>query len=278
MKSLKDIINNWNEYLNDSFGILSESMDSFIKDPEFKELNGLQTKTTNPWIDVYGNPHKDQDLENDRQNLRSLMKGIKRLWSKHVDRRFIQSLTKVHVVRSVDDFISFANNVHNKKKEISVSLYLKGAPFSDVFYGKNLGFVLDGWISFASNDMDSVVSRAIGHLHAEDRMQKYKPSGIPRYPLKLSDPRYSISHDLIFDEASYNKKEYTTNEAFLKHPKILAIYINESYWNNAEIKYQARKINQISIEHTAPVLNFERKRLYFSEKQGVFVRSNPVRK
>ena len=260
----------WLKYL------LNESMESFVNDPEFKELNALKSNVINTWIDVYGNPHKDPDLENDRQNLRSLMKGIKRLWSKHVDRRFIQSLTKVHVVSSVNDFISFANNIHNKRKEISVSLYPNGAPFSDVFYGKNLGFVLEGWISFASNDMDSVVSRAIGHLHAEDEMQKYKSSGIPRYPLKLSDRNYKIADHLILDADSFNPMAGITNEAFLKHPKILAIYLNEE--EQRSIGHRLKNINEISIEHTAPILNSERKRLYFSEKQGVFVRSNPVRK
>ena len=158
---------------------------------------------------------------------------LKQLWSKNVDRQFIQSLTKVHYLwrENYKKFPQLKKLLKmSKKDELSCCGFLPNQKLNGDLY---IGVVVKGWVTFAGNDMDKVWSGYHGQFVFPDDREKFKNSGIPKRPM-MSIPYSGMSkskrqkfHPYIFDEQTFNKDlaQNGQNELIVDNWKPLAIML-----------------------------------------------------
>lgn len=130
---------------------------------------------------------------------------IKKLWSQHANHEFFKKLIKVHWFNIVDN--SKSQNVRwffypgNNKHEVSVMGYLPDKTLRSAW--GHFGVLLDGRVTFASNDMDKLYT---GYLQDEIPDSEQKASGIPRRPANFKKEVVDI-YDLVLDQQSYKPED-----------------------------------------------------------------------
>jgi len=257
---MKKILREWKHYLNESQDTLlqDDRYRNFLEDltrlhaylrkgEDFKFISNLNYDRPKYFMDKeeYG-PHV--------LNFSRVVRGIKKLWNKHCDREFIQSLTKTHSIASDEELEQTLRKIE-KKSEISVSLTLPNVPVEKMFSLYTISLLVDGWVSFAGNSMDVVYSGnlAKGLDDSPRSLAQRKESGIPRYPIKIGnfDGDEFVRH-LIFDRSTFveGRKGYRAgNEGYVKNPRARAIIINTDNlkawvvnWNNVVLLAEQYKL------------------------------------
>jgi hypothetical protein len=157
-------------------------------------------------------------------------RDLKRLWNKHVDRTFIQSLDTVHWfssrgfdTKSTRDAMIRRLLEIPRKDEMITSGYLPTSPMKS--HWGSIGLLIKGRVTFAANDMDAVYSGFFSDIASDDLESYHKMSGVPRRP------RVGTGHlpDYIIDRATFNEdNEYITNELIVDNWKPVAIVINKT--------------------------------------------------
>ena len=221
-------------------GVIAEDLDSFLQDTK----------------DIYYSEYSDDEV------VKSGGKDVKRIWSKNVDRNFIQSLIKVHWIRTPT-----AEKLHHLlmggKDEISASAYLPDSKYPLRSGWSNVGVIVDGYVTLAANSMDAIYS---GFLHGSTRDPKQASSGIPKRS-KMFKPAYAKMY--ILDRKSFNQELQGHNEVLVDNWKVkgLVLPIKSDGMMNA---VQAEKkifleLARIADEAGIPIYNGKMTKFSFEE-------------
>jgi len=165
---------------------------------------------------------------------KEMAKDIKRSWNKNVgmkmtdpDRAWIQGLTKVHWIHGYAETLLQKINralTSDRRGEVSASMYEPGKPVTLLQDWGNLGLEIDGWVSLASKDMDTLLSGYIGDAVPEDPSAKK-----PRYPTTFS--RYSPGTYAMSPKDLFGRYASKRNEAFVGNWKPVRWVIGPGFYN-----------------------------------------------
>lgn len=89
----------------------------------------------------------------------ALPREVKKIWNAEADHDFFKGLTKVHWVSRPEQLLFFADP-SNRSREVSVNLFGRGQPLESDW--GEVGVVLEGRVTLASNDMDSLYTGYAG--------------------------------------------------------------------------------------------------------------------
>lgn len=219
----------------------------------------------------YWRPEEEMNDEQTRYYVllvNRVQRMLKRLWNKHCDRAFIQSLDKIHSVPGVTA-LQRALNTIDGRSEIACSLHLPSEHTTGIFSGNNISLLVNGWVSLASNDQNNVFS---GWLSGVDKgtMDRYKSSGVPRHisPDLLRSRLNRVMAELIFDRNTFTPVDsYNVKEGFVKNPRARAIIIHR----NNFMSTAAEELVRISTERKLPLLTAQGKQLRYDVEVGDLV-------
>ena len=197
----------------------------------------------------------DDRLRSNNPQIATRIKDIKKLWNKHVDRQFIQSLVKIHWLEGTNYY--GATEAENRIKkflkdvprndEISIGLYAKNSYYNS--YWGEIGIVLDGRITFASNDMNTLYTGGWSDVDAEKEKAYRKTSGIPRratvvFPKKT----LNLSH-YILDGETFNEDDSSQNEGIIDNWKPISIIIRKPN------EFGLTRANRLSKDTNLPIID-----------------------
>ena len=148
-------------------------------------------------------------------------RGIKKLYHKHADRAFLDSLITIHWTEKKGLVHLLAHG--SSKDELSCAAYLPGEAATSVW--ADYGVVVDGYISLLANDMNDVMSGG-GKRYTLANPERTKSSGANKgIGLSYQCADY-VDKIFVFDEEDWNpaiRKHSRFNEAFVDNWKITAI-------------------------------------------------------
>jgi hypothetical protein len=225
--------------------ILEEDFDSFIAELEKNEMGFRDYESgfdyDAPW-EISRRP------EHKKPEFKSKAVALKKMWNKHVDRNFIQSLRKVHWLRDSSegfrDFDSKKKNDHPmsrvmynlslffettpREAEVSTTGFLPNTKLQSS-WGK-FGILIDGRVTFAGNHMDVVWSG-----NAPDIKYRYfKPQmrdKVAKRPGRFTNLDFIKSNKTyILDRESYDEKFSGVNELIVAHWKPISIVFPREAW------------------------------------------------
>lgn len=184
-------------------------LESFVKSVLMEDLQGFLKDTQ----DIHFSPY----VSADEKELASGGKDVKRIWAKNVDRKFIQSLVKVHWMTSysAEKFASLVNS--DGKDEISVMGYLPGSKL--VSDWSDTGVIMDGYVTLAANDMNYIYS---GYYTARD--SAHAGSGMPKRPVTFKSDSH-LAKSYILDRESFNPQMAKKNELLIDNWKVRGLIL-----------------------------------------------------
>lgn len=208
-----------------------------IREMLLEDLTGFKTKTQG--MD-YESPFSDPTFD-DTESLphKGTAKDIKRVWAAEADHKFMESLIKVHWFP--DDVTDPRNKNWEEKfhrfmtlggnNEISTMGYLPDSKKIKSFWGP-LGLIVQGRVTLAANDMDSVLS---GYLSkSKKNVDKYKSSGIPRRPTTFNS---TFSDDYVLDRESYNLNMTDKNEFIVDNWKPAGLIVDVGWYLIDDVRH-----------------------------------------
>jgi len=188
---------------------------------------------------------------------------LKKLWNKHVDRQFIQSLDTVHWLHHTQNVS--AATLDSKKKGLSHPAYSvwrdikyffettpAGAEISTTGYlpdtllasdwGK-IGILVKGYVTFAGNHMDIVWSGDAPGVKYQDFKAQVRDKMARRPGVFTSMDFVKANKPYILDKESYDKKFTKQNELIIAHWTPVAIVIPSEIWIAFGPKWQSAFID-----------------------------------
>lgn len=194
-------------------GIIREDRDSFIRAATDADLNYAAA----PGDPLMLHP---RNKEAKRQS-----RVLKNLWRQHSNQESFRRLTFVHwfsnAAESVPEFVQSSG-----KDEISTSISSPDDPIGFTRWGV-VGIQLKGWVTFAGNNMNQMMSGYMDKVKAKDRA-KYGGAGIPKRPMETT-PRSWDTFALDAGDLTYDPNE--VNEAILDNWRPTAWVISENFMN-----------------------------------------------
>ena len=164
-------------------------------------------------------------LHSRNKEARRQSRVLKNLWRQHSNQESFRRLTFVHwfsnAVESVPEFVHSSG-----KDEISTSVSSPDDPIGFTRWGV-VGIQLRGWVTFAGNNMNQIMSGYMDKVKAKDRA-KYGEAGIPKRPMETT-PRSWDTFALDAGDLTYDPDE--VNEALLDNWKPVAWVISEKFMN-----------------------------------------------
>jgi hypothetical protein len=202
-------------------GIILEDLQSFIDAATKADLN-------------YNAAQGDPLLLHPRnKEAKRQARVLKNLWRQHSNQESFRRLTFVHwfsnAVESVPEFVHSSG-----KDEISTSISSPDDPIGFTRWGV-IGIQMKGWVTFAGNNMNQIMSGYMDRAKAKDRA-KYGEAGIPKRPLETT-PRSWDTFALDAGDLTYDPDE--VNEAILDNWRPVAWVISEKFMNI--FKYRQRR-------------------------------------
>jgi len=148
-------------------------------------------------------------------------RGIKKLYNKHADRSFLDSLITIHWTERMGLVKILSKG--SSKDELSCAAYLPGEVTTSTW--GDYGVVVDGYVSLLANDMNDVMSGG-GNDYTLANPERTKSSGANKgVGLSYRCVDY-VDKIFVFDEEDWsprNRKGSRFNEAFVDNWKITAI-------------------------------------------------------
>jgi len=183
-------------------------LEKFVRDVITEDLESFLQDTK----DVYYSEYSDDD------SIKSGGKDVKRIWSKNVDRNFIQSLVKVHWITNRPDISRLQNLLRaSGNDELSVAAYLPGAMLRSRW--SNYGVIIDGYVNLAANSMDAIYS---GFFHGKEKDPKQISSGMPKRPGFFKP---GLARQYILDRKSFNPELSDYNELLVDNWKVTGLLL-----------------------------------------------------
>jgi len=195
------------------------------------------------WIEGEGRTEWNTDTI--RKGIRPRGRLVKKIWDKHVDREFINSLTFVHWSSEENITQLLLNSINNiNKDELACAAYLDEI----IAPPKPVGVLIDGYCTLLGNNMEKIYSYGPG-------MYNVNPSsGLARGPSIADSSTYVIDKEDWKPLFIKNTRNWYSNEAFVDNWKPKAIVHNGK---NRSIEI-ANKIQQIVLNNkgiTLPILS-----------------------
>lgn len=217
---MKQLLENWRKFLAEDEAKRQKFSD---------ELCGLEGSRASKYISDM-TVQKQADAEGDSfegQILKlNLGRDIKKLYNKHADRQFLQSLKTIHWTKKTGAFDilkTFLKSNAITRDELSCAAYLPGEDVDRTVWG-DYGLVVKGYVSLLANDMNSMYS-GLGKGYAAAAPDRTKSSGSNKGVGRV-DPceDYAIDRIFVLDEADWNPKERSgrANEALVDNWKLVA--------------------------------------------------------
>ena len=218
---MKPILENWREFLVEGEIPRRQKFSDELCDLEDSRVSKyISNKTVQAQADAEGDSFEGQILK------LKLGRDIKKLYNKHVDRPFLESLKTIHWTKKTGAFNilkTFLKSNAATRDELSCAAYLPGEGVGEAFSG-DYGFVVKGYISLLANDMNSMFSGS-GEAYAVAAPDRTKSSGTNKgvgYVNPCED--YAIDRIFVFDQDDWNPKERSgrANEALVDNWKLVA--------------------------------------------------------
>ena len=150
---------------------------------------------------------------------------LKSIWAQEADHRFMSSVTKIHWMNhpSRENITILIQG--SKKDEISAMGYLnRVGDFMNFGWG-SVGFRIEGRTTLAANNMDELYSGFYAEVSPQDRLEKYKSSGVPKRAKEYSSTwngRY-----YIVDADSFDPTRVGENEFIVDNWKVTGVIIDD---------------------------------------------------
>jgi len=197
---MKLLFENWRDFLEED----STTREEFSKD--LCDLGGYESM---------------RQPEGDYPEVIKTGRGIKKLYNKHADRSFLDSLITVHWTN--DSGLIKILSKGSSKDELSCAAYLPGEVTTSTW--GDYGVVVDGYISLLANDMNDVMSGG-GKDYTLANPERTKSSGANKgVGLSYRCVDY-VDNIFVFDKEDWSprdRKGTRWNEAFVDNWKITAI-------------------------------------------------------
>jgi hypothetical protein len=167
---------------------------------------------------------KGRPREYDQQGVGRASYAVKKAWNKNVDRKWVDSLIKIHWLSSLKDFIDAGTS---SKDELSCATYTKeeyktlgGSNWS----GGEIGLVLKGYTTFLSSGTSTPgfyrqMAAVPGYIESK------KSSGISRLPLTFGDALTPEMFELM-DQGGFLYNEESWKKVKKSNPKIIESYVD----------------------------------------------------
>jgi hypothetical protein len=141
--------------------------------------------------------------------LRAKARRLKDLWRRHSSQSSLSRLTYVHwfnhAVSDVPEFV-----LSSGKDEISTSISLAEQPIERTGWGA-IGVLLQGWVTFAGNNMNQMMTGYFRKIKAKDRA-KYGRAGLPKRPIETTPQAWG---SFVLEAGDLEIEEGLVNEAIL---------------------------------------------------------------
>jgi hypothetical protein len=202
---MKLLFENWRKFINED----ESTRETFAQ--EFCDLGGFESGY---WG---GMPTSRKDY----QDAIKVARPLKKLYNKHADRAFLNSLITVHWTERMGLVKILSKG--SSKDELSCAAYLPGTVTTSTW--GDYGVVVKGYISLLANDMNDLVSGA-GQGYAKVDPQRTKSSGANKGVGMVQRCSDYADEILVFDKDDWKPRVYkgtTRNEAFVDNWKITAI-------------------------------------------------------
>ena len=206
---MKLLMENWREFIKED----ARTREEFSKD--LCDMGGYEHRRD--YVDAAFGKTIDPDFP----EVMKTGRGIKKLYHKHADRAFLDSLITIHWTekKGLVHLLAHGSN----KDELSCAAYLPGETATSVW--ADYGVVVDGYISLLANDMNDVMSGG-GKRYTLANPERTKSSGANKgVGLSYRCTDY-VDKIFVFDEEDWNpaiRKHSRFNEAFVDNWKITAI-------------------------------------------------------
>ena len=164
---------------------------------------------------------------------------LKKLFHKHADTTFMNSLVTIHWARTPEEIMYFLDNYSSGKlykNEISCAAYLPGQ-VQDSGHG-DYGLQIKGHISLLANDMDDINNGNMGDYVAHLDSERTKSSGLNKGLKKAIQPKYLDSSvidewkPIVLDQEDWNPRGSEIgmfgNEALVDNWKAVALIVGEN--------------------------------------------------
>lgn len=198
--------------------MMSESMIRRIVREILKEsLTSFQDKTRTI---QFKHPFEDPTFEKNPTS-KLVARQLKQAWNAEADHDFMKTVTKIHWLRGEDASKLNRFLTTSSRNEISTMGYLKPPYYTT--WG-NVGIVIEGRVTLASNSMDSLYSGYHSSLPQEIGRQ-YSSSGIPRRPTLHN---VHLNLDFILDAGSFRKNMQGKNEFIVDNWRPVGIVLEPS--------------------------------------------------
>ena len=202
---MKLLFENWRKFIKED----DATRETFAK--EFCEVGGFESGY---WG---GMPTSRKDY----QDAIKAGRPLKKLYNKHADRAFLNSLITVHWTERMGVIKILSKG--SSKDELSCAAYLPGTVATSTW--GDYGIVVKGYISLLANDMNDLVSGA-GQGYAGVDPERTKSSGANKGVGMIQRCEDYADTILVFDKDDWKPRVYKgtmRNEAFVDNWKITAI-------------------------------------------------------
>lgn len=217
---MKRLMENWRKFLVEDQMTRQKFSDELCGLENSKASKYISNMTIQKQADAEGGSFEGQILK------LKLGRDIKKLYNKHVDRQFLQSLKTIHWTKKTGAFDilkTFLKSNAATRDELSCAAYLSGETVDETTWG-DYGLVVKGYVSLLANDMNSLYSGS-GEAYAVADPARTKSSGSNK-GVGSVDPcgDHAIDRIFVFDQDDWSPKERSgrANEALVDNWKLVA--------------------------------------------------------
>lgn len=239
-------------------GIILEDLQSFITAAKAANIN-YHTDKNDPLL---VNPRHKESKRQARM--------LKDLWRQHSNQESFKDVTFVHwfsnCVESIPEFIHASG-----KDEISTSMSPSDEPIEFTHWGV-IGIQLRGWVTFAGNNMNQMMTGYMEKARAKDRA-KYAGRGLPKRPIE-SSPRSWDSFALEAGDLDFDADG--VNEAIVDNWKPIAWVISDRIWDLFESRQRRSEREELLAmidairESGLPIINTDRVQMNITDLERVY--------
>ena len=231
--------------------LLSENKESFMKDfeplqwqydgddesVEMEQLGSIETQIKNPQKKV-------------------APREMKKLFHKHADHAFFDSLVKVHfaVSTNLENIFTMSN-----KNELSARAFPDEASVTKParsYVGGGVGIELQGRVTFAAKNEDDISTGTKWEFETDGKQKSYadqldqykKTSGLPRRPTRMYFKGKGSDFPYILDAETYKGVDPTKSEVVIDNWTPVAIWVPKEKPQSRVDSFGKEKRNESGIK------------------------------
>ena len=194
--------------------LITESKEAFMKD----------ILSANDWYDGSSSVKINKDFMH--REARRAGRVVKRIWAKHVDREFVDSLIYVHYTELTDFLYGDTSKYFipgGSRDEISCEAFENQYSISFESLHGDIGLIIQGYVTLLGNDENRVYTSSSKWYDMELPNLKHT-SGINKGVTEY------VADTYVLDKQSFRRPTYedSRNEALLDNWKVVAVFSDRS--------------------------------------------------